>query len=177
VDLMAGSVVVTVAAHAGCPVVAVRESEPEASTRRAEPVVLGVDGLPAGEAATAFAFDAAARRNVPLVAVHAWSDLVLDPERDRRRPRCRAGGPGRAAGRLGGKYPEVSVRRRLVRDRPARALVEESAGAQLVVVSSRGRGGLAGMLLGSVSRAVLHRAHCPVAIVPPTALAEGDESD
>jgi nucleotide-binding universal stress UspA family protein len=63
------------------------------------------------------------------------------------------------------KYPEVPVQSRVVRGRAARALVEASARAQLVVVGSRGRSGLAGILLGSVSRAVLLHAHCPVAVV------------
>jgi nucleotide-binding universal stress UspA family protein len=65
------------------------------------------------------------------------------------------------------KYPDVPVRRLVVRDRPARALVGESGRAQLVVVGSRGRGGLRGMVLGSVSQALLHHAHCPVAVVRP----------
>ena len=67
----------------------------------------------------------------------------------------------------GQKYPQVSVRRAVVRDGAARALVEASAGAQLVVVGSRGRGNAVGLLLGSVSHGVLHGAHCPVAVVRP----------
>jgi nucleotide-binding universal stress UspA family protein len=59
------------------------------------------------------------------------------------------------------------VQRLIVRDRPARVLVDQSADAQLIVVGSHGRGGVAGLLLGSVGHAVLHRADCPVAIVRP----------
>jgi nucleotide-binding universal stress UspA family protein len=65
----------------------------------------------------------------------------------------------------GGKYPDLAVRRVVVRDAPARVLVDQSAAAQLVVVGSHGHGGLGGLLLGSVSHADPHRAHCPVMIV------------
>lgn len=68
---------------------------------------------------------------------------------------------------MGQKHPQVSVRRAVVRDAAAKALVAASAGAQLVVVGSRGRGNAVGLLLGSVSHGVLHDAHCPVAVVRP----------
>jgi nucleotide-binding universal stress UspA family protein len=61
----------------------------------------------------------------------------------------------------------VPVKRVVVKDRPAHALQSRSAGAQLLVVGSRGRGGVSGMLLGSVSQALLGHAECPVAIVRP----------
>ncbi len=63
------------------------------------------------------------------------------------------------------RYPEVKVRKTVVRGRASRALVEESARAQLLVVGARGRGGFTGLMLGSVSQAALHHAKCPVAVV------------
>jgi len=170
--LLIGSVAVALAAHAACPVVVVRGAEPDRTTSRPEPVVVGVDGSPAGEAAVAFAFEAAALRGVPLVAVHTWRDLLVDAtmaplvdwdavEADEREVLAE-----RLAG-WGEKYPDVEVRRLVTRDRPAHALVQESGRAQLVVVGSRGRGGIAGMLLGSVSQALLHHSACPVVVTRP----------
>jgi nucleotide-binding universal stress UspA family protein len=170
--LTTGSVAEHLVVSADCPVVAVQESAPGRTAPRDEPILLGVDGSPVEEGAIAFAFDAAARWRVPLVAVHAWSDMMLDPLLEAALNLEAVDEQEILAERLAGwaeKYPDVLVRRHVVRDRPARALVAASVGAQMVVVGSRGRGGLVGLLLGSVSRAVLHHAHCPVAVVRPAA--------
>lgn len=166
--LLVGSVAVGLAAHGGCPVAVVRGRWDVTGG----PVVVGVDGSAVSEAALAFAFEAAALRRAPLLAVHAWRELMLDPvtfpsldwavvEQEEQ---------AELAERLAGwqeKYPHVDVQRVVVRDRPARVLVEQSARAQLVVVGSHGHGGPAGLVLGSVGHAVLHRADCPVVIVRP----------
>ncbi|MEV0330230.1 universal stress protein [Micromonospora echinospora] len=166
--LLIGSSAVQVSAHATGPVLVVR-GEPRADG----PVVVGVDGSELSDLAVGFAVEEAARRGTELVAVHAWLHpaplgpgdvlpLVYDldalaAEEERVLAQAVAGWAER--------YPDVPIRRRLVRGAPARALVEESESAQLVVVGARGRGGLAGLLLGSVSHAVLHHGRCPVAVV------------
>lgn len=168
--LLIGSVAVALCTQAGCPVVVVRGAEADPTAPRSEPVVVGVDGSQAGEAAVAFAVEAAALRGVPLVAVHAWRDIPVDPtvvplvDWDAVESGEREVLAERLAG-LRTSHPDLVVHKVIVRDRPARALVDESRGAQLVVVGSRGRGGLRGLLLGSVSQQLLHHAHCPVAVV------------
>jgi len=166
--LVLGSVAVALAARGACPVVIVR-----GETRNTDgPVVVGTDGSPVSEAALGFAFDAAAVRGAELVALHAWSptavDRALEPMMDWDAVADEEDAV--LAERLSGwgqKYPQITVRRSVVRDGAARALVDASRGAQLVVVGSRGRGNAAGLLLGSVSHGVLHAAQSPVAIVRP----------
>jgi len=75
--------------------------------------------------------------------------------------------PERLAG-WGEKYPDVRVQRLVARGRAGRALLDEAARAQLAVVGSRGHGEIAGLLLDSVSNALVHGAGCPVAIVRST---------
>jgi nucleotide-binding universal stress UspA family protein len=162
-----GSVAAALGRCAVCPVVVVRGEDGPRDPAR--PVVVGVDGTSTSDAAVAFAFAAAAARAVELVAVHTWWELLdtIAPYAgsDAIEAREREVLDERLAGWCG-KYPDVPVRRLVQRDLPAHALTELSREAQLVVVGSRRRGWLAGMVLGSVSQTLLHRAHCPVAVVP-----------
>ncbi|TFB54770.1 universal stress protein [Cryobacterium tagatosivorans] len=65
------------------------------------------------------------------------------------------------------KYPAVSVSYRAVHASPAQSLIDLSRDVRLLVVGTRGRGGLAGMLLGSVSEQCVRHAACPVLVVRP----------
>jgi nucleotide-binding universal stress UspA family protein len=153
--------------HARRPVTIVKADAAKTPGPNA-PVLLGIDGSPASEKAAAFAFDEASRRGVNLVALHAWSDVGVFPVLGMDWHEYEEQGHQVLAERLAGwqaQYPDVHVRRRIVCDRPARWLIDESRQAQLVVVGSRGRGGIAGMLLGSVSTAVAEKATAPVTVV------------
>ena len=162
-----GSVSSGVVHHAHCPVAIIHVEEAQ-EPDPASPVLLGIDGTPASEAATALAFDEASRRGVDLVALHAWSDVGVFPVLGMNWHQYEDEGIEVLGERLAGRqeqYPDVNVRRRIVCDRPARWLIDESQQAQLVVVGRRGRGGFAGMLLGSVSTAVAESAKAPVIVV------------
>ena len=76
--LLMGSVSTGLVHHAHCPVAVIRPEEASAANQNA-PVLLGIDGSPASEAATAWAFDEASRHGVPLVALHVWSDVGVFP--------------------------------------------------------------------------------------------------
>lgn len=162
-----GSVSRSLLNHAHCPITVVKADAAQPSGRKS-PVLLGIDGSPASEAATAFAFDEASRRGVDLVALHAWSDVGVFPVVGMDWHQYEDEGYEILGERLAGwqeQYPDVMVRRRIVCDRPARWLIDEARRAQLVVVGSRGRGGLTSMLLGSVSTAVAESATAPVTVV------------
>lgn len=168
-----GSATVTLAAHAHCPVVAVRGS----GKRRGldAPVVVGVDGSALSDDALAHAFGQAAFRDRPLVAVHAWSDRDSSEVFSQARMAHEWEPLERAeervlAERLAGwsdRYPNVRVSRDVVRAKPRERLLEWSERAALLVVGSRGRGGFTGMLLGSTSQTLLHHAECPVMVLRP----------
>ena len=168
-----GSVSTGLIHHAHCPVAVIHDEAPILLGPSQLPVLVGIDGSPASELATAIAFDEATRRNVGLVALHAWSDLDESEWPGVDWPATQSIAEEVLAERLAGwqeQYPDVEVIRTVVQAQPARRLVEESKGAQLVVVGSRGRGGFAGMLVGSVGETVAQMAPVPV-IVAREALA------
>lgn len=164
--LVAGSVAVGVSTQAACPVVVVRGEQHDSTA----PVILGVDASPVGEAAIAFAFEAAASRGVPVVAVHTWGDPPGDVWTAPQWGELADQAKRRLAERLAEwteKHPDVRVQRIVSHSHPARGLLELSEEAQLVVVGSRGHGQLVGLILDSVSHAMVHGAACPVAVVRP----------
>ena len=162
-----GSVSTGLIHHAHCPVAVIHDEAPILLGPSQLPVLVGIDGSPASELATAIAFDEASFRGVDLLAVHAWTDSDASHVLSKQWSTLQSRAAELLAERLAGwqeRYPDVTVHRRLVFDRPARHLLEESESAQLVVVGSHGRGGYAGMLLGSVSTAVVHAARIPVIV-------------
>lgn len=175
-----GSTSQQLAMHASCPVVVVREL---GTARPALPrVIVGVDGSALSSDAVGCAFAYASARGLGLTAVHGWSaDLVErstvpttpSSEWSRIADEELALVSETLAG-WSGKFPDVDVRRHVMRKHAVQAMVSESDGAELVVVGSRGHGGFTGLLLGSVSQGVLLHAHCPVAVVRPRP-ASGDD--
>jgi nucleotide-binding universal stress UspA family protein len=161
-DLL-GSVATAVSAHAHCPVVVVR-GDPAAT----EPVVAGVDDSPAAESVVAFAAEQAAARDVPLTVLRTWKPVTaawtdtfvptaVTPQE--RQPL------DQLVAEWQRKYPAVRISAEAVVDHPAAALMLAARCAQLVVVGSRGRGAVRGLLLGSVSQHLLRHSPSTVAIV------------
>jgi nucleotide-binding universal stress UspA family protein len=173
VGLVTGSVVTQVARRARCPViVAHRPSAPHDAPEG--PVVVGIDGSPHSERAVEFAFDEASRRGVTLVAVQVWSQPLHPANGGSRRAEEESEAAQEAAARsvegtlrpYRRRYPGLTVTTELPQSADVEdALVRRSKDAALVVVGSRGRGALAGALLGSVGQALVHHGEGPVAIV------------
>lgn len=171
--LLVGSVAVAVASHGGSPLVVVRGRRPDTPPPADGPVVVGVSGSAHDTAAIRFAFQAASRLGAGLIAVHAWSDIPLAGLGGEWRPALDWAVVSQAeqrllADQLAGwqqEFPDVEVERSVTTDRPVRSLLHAAEAAQLLVVGCRGRGGFTGMLLGSVSQALLHHSPCPIAVV------------
>ena len=162
-----GSISTGLVHHAKCPVAIIHDEDPLMPHPAQAPVVVGVDGSPSSDRAVAIAFEQASFRGVDLVAVHAWSDSGVFEFPGVDWSQLQALGETTLSERLAGwqeRYPDVLVRRVVVADRPAHQLLEQAESAQLLVVGSRGWGGFAGMLLGSVSTAVIHGAKMPVIV-------------
>ncbi len=174
-ELLVGATGVELSSHSRCPVVVVRPRT-GAPGPQAGRIVVGVDGSDLSIDAVGFAFEEASLRGIGVTAIHAWDKPPYDL-------------PPGTAGALPGyviadeftgaemhllaesiaawtsKYPGVDLRSTVVHTDPVSALVSASAGAELLVVGSRGHGGFTSLLLGSVSHAALHHAHCPVVVV------------
>ena len=157
--------------HAHAPVAVIHDEDPLMAYPAKSPVLVGIDGSPVSEAATAVAFEEASRRGVDLVALHVWSDFALYDVPETELPTLQRRAEETLSERLAGwqeRYPDVHVRPVVALNRPVHQLLERSEAAQLTVVGSHGRGGFTGMLLGSVSLAVAESARMPVLVVRPT---------
>ena len=167
--LLLGSVSQHVATHATGPVVIVRDG----AGRADGPIVVGVDEGDESDVALAAAFEEAALRAARIVVLHAylpavrtWGlDLPPEPEDEQARRTTESDRLAAIVAPWRDKFPAVPVEVVAVEGQAAARLVDASATAQLVVVGSRGRGGFAGLLLGSVGLHLLHHAGCPVLIV------------
>lgn len=157
-----------IAAVAHCPVAVIPA---EHQTVAGGGIVVGVDGSEASKKAIAYAAEVASFRGVPLVAVYAWmppltpgleylwSEELVSSQREAAEEAIAIGTAG-----LAERYPDLVIQREIVQAPPVAALVQTAEGADLVVVGSRGRGGLTRLLLGSVSHGVLQALPCPVIV-------------
>lgn len=171
-EVLLGSTSAQVAAHAQAPVVVVNDAQVPLDSDGA--VVVGVDGSAANRAAIEFSFETADRRGAPLVALYAWElnlpENVTLPwmstegmtglvqSQERMLHEVLAGWCGR--------FPDVTVRYVVSRQHAVDRLAQEARSASLVAVGGRGHGGFSGLLVGSVSRGLLHRPDiCPLVVV------------
>ncbi|MBO0713141.1 MAG: universal stress protein [Acidimicrobiales bacterium] len=145
-------------------------AEAEADQR----VVVGIDGSPGSLAALQWAAEAARHRGVPLHVLFAWDDLgthLAKTTRENKKPteeeerEAALGLIEKAVREALGAEPGVEIVPCPERGEPTPALLAASKTADLLVVGSRGRGGFAGLLLGSVSQHCIQHAHCPVAVI------------
>ncbi|WP_263118690.1 universal stress protein [Cellulomonas fimi] len=146
---------------------------PETTGSTRAPVVVGFDGSPASFVAVEEGRSAAETLGVELQVLVAWTPTVQapTPRPHGLRAPSTADGARLAAAQVADRArrwcqtrPELRTVVRLVEGRAKDVLVRRSADAALVVVGTRGRGGFVSLVLGSVSRAVVHRGHCPVLV-------------
>jgi nucleotide-binding universal stress UspA family protein len=139
-------------------------------------IIVGVDSSHDAHRALEWAMHEAAVRHAPLtvitvhqVAASGWTGapifLPVDEPAAEQARQAAEEAVAKAAAQLGESQP-VPVTVRAVSGFPAQELIEASRDADLLVVGSRGGGGFARLMLGSVSDQVMHHAHCPVVVVP-----------
>ncbi len=174
---ISGSVAFSVVTHAGVSVVAVR-GEQLWHAGREHPVVVGVDGSAGSDSAVDKAAEIASEAGAELLLVSAWetplsdhwSRVYLADDEWRREDIDHARGyaqtlVGRAHTRAHEQHPDLTIREVVQEGRPEQVIAHVHDEAALIVVGARGHGDFRSLLLGSVSRGVVHRAHCPVAII------------
>lgn len=135
-------------------------------------VVVGIDDDARALETVRYAFEQADRLNAPLVVLHAWyappaaseATMVVLVDADEINEEAHSFIQSTVAD-LAKEYPNVKVTSKVVNSNPGDALADESKDAQLIVVSSRGRGGFTGLLLGSTSRRVVRLSSAPSAII------------
>ena len=172
-----GSVAAGLTHRAHVPIIVVPAGCPSGGTMKR--IVVGVDGSPESLTALKWAYAEALASSANLTVVHAWEypyDVSRSSMREIRKPMETAAinELRTSLESLGPKLTDgsVHIRPKLCEDAPTTALMTESRDADLIVVGSRGRGGLRSLLLGSVSRTMLHRALCPVSVVRTTGCRE-----
>jgi nucleotide-binding universal stress UspA family protein len=167
-EVILGSVSQTSARRARCPVVVVRETRAANSNR----IVVGVDGSEPSSRALDFAAAQATATGQTLVLLRAWKPLTIPVDEHGDVPASMSStlleeeeALDKAAAEARARFPEAEIEAEFIATGAAQALVDASSTATLVVVGSRGHSAVTETVLGSVSHHVLHRAHCPVAVV------------
>src|SRR5665811_896424 len=136
-------------------------------------IVVGVDGSAHGEAALGFAAQEAALRGARLLIVCAWEiPMMIEPvgvvyaaDSFEGLPDAAESTVQAALARVAELQPLVACEGKAIQGQPAAILLKEAQDAEMIVVGSRGHGGVASLLLGSVSQQVVHHAPCPVVVV------------
>ncbi|MBB6122040.1 universal stress protein [Nocardiopsis algeriensis] len=178
-SMFVGSVSIRVSAHAPCPVVVVPDKDGKPASTSMKRIVVGVDGSSHARRALSHAIDLAAENDAELVVVHSWQvpypydPLVMTaagymPQDDLFEKQSERLVAELIAEAMDEKRDDTQVDVTVVRSEkdPATAILEAAEGADAIVVGSRGRGTVRGLLLGSVSQGILHRSRIPVVVLP-----------
>jgi nucleotide-binding universal stress UspA family protein len=167
-EMLLGSVSQSAARHAAVPVVVVRPPQNPASGR----IVVGVDSSEAITRALRFACEIAGATGDKVTVLHAWHPATVVMDRSGYLPPISADLLPEAESTLGRiveqartDHPDVDIAGEIYSGLAERGLIDASQSASLIVMGSRGRDVVSEVVLGSVSRYVLHKAHCPVTVV------------
>lgn len=172
-QLLVGSVTSQCLSNSLCPVVVVHGTWGEREREQTGRVVVGVDGSPSSAVALRFAADEARARNATLEVVHAWRPPITGglaipaaSPSDKVAEHAAHRVVSESVKQLVDQETPATMESSILKGDAASELVARSEQADLVVVGSRGRGGFAGLLLGSVARRVSRLSHSPVVVVP-----------